>query len=91
MQAHNSTITRNPDVSVSGVDDELVMLDLEQGKYFGLNSVGAEIWHYVEQPRQVNDVVAHLLQQYDIDEPTCRAETGKLLESLVSAKLVTLD
>jgi len=91
MDSGNSTITRNPNVSVSDVDDELVMLDLEQGRYFGLNSVGAEIWNYIESPRRINEVVAHLLRKFNIDEPTCRAETLNLLKSMMSAKLVTLD
>ena len=31
------------------VDDELVMMDINQGKYFGMNQIGLRIWQLIQK------------------------------------------
>ena len=36
--------------------EESVILQLEEGMYYGLNSVGARIWELVQEPRTVREI-----------------------------------
>jgi len=56
------------------VDDQLVMMSVEQGTYVGLSEVGARIWELIDEPSDVDAVCARLLQEYQVDPETCRAE-----------------
>lgn len=71
-----------------GVGDDAVILDLEAGKYFGLNDVGAEVWKLLEAGSTLSDINATLVTEFDIDEKTLDGDTTKLLESLLAAGLV---
>jgi len=41
--------TRNNDTIQGRLNDELVMMDIEKGKYFSLNPVATHIWDLLEK------------------------------------------
>ncbi|MCC5940313.1 MAG: PqqD family protein [Balneolaceae bacterium] len=69
--------------SVSGLlDDELVMMDIEKGKYFSLNSVATRIWDIIEQPHTIPELCELLISEYDVDPDTCKKELSVLLDEM---------
>ena len=48
------------------LQDELVMLELKQGAYFGLDAIGTRIWHLLREQRSLREVLAALVQEYDV-------------------------
>lgn len=90
MLMDNATIHRLSSVSATQVDNDVIMLDMEQGKYFGLNEVGSIVWQYIEAPRSFEDIIQHLMNQFNVDEKTCRQETEVLIEKLKKANLVSI-
>jgi hypothetical protein len=71
--------------------DEVVILDLSSGVYFGLQGVGSALWHYIQKPRTVQQVVDHLLLEYDISPEACEAKTVSCLEDLADHGLIAVD
>ena len=43
----DSIIVRNVELLDSEIDGEIVMMNIESGKYFGMNKVGSEIWKMI--------------------------------------------
>lgn len=72
-------------------DAETVMLDVEQGRYFGVREIGKFIWEAVDQPASIDDLVAALLQRYEIDEQTCREEVLAFLDDLADQGLLDVE
>ncbi len=70
------------------VDGELVMLDPQTSKYFGLDAVGHRIWDLLEAPTTLDDVVGRLIGEYDVDADRCSTEVAALVDDLVDAGLV---
>jgi hypothetical protein len=70
------------------LDDTVVIMKLSDGSYFQLNEVGARIWNELVDPVDVDSLVARLLDAYDIDEPTCRAEVDTWLQKMQELGLV---
>ena len=85
-----STLQRNPKQVFSKVDQDVVMLSIEEGKYFALNESGARIWELLEQPVRVQAIVNQLLNEFDITKNNCEIETLDLLNELHKNKLVIL-
>jgi hypothetical protein len=83
-------VKRNESILVSKIDNEIVMLDLDQGKYFSLAKVGADIWNLIESPISVMSICTALQKKYDIDEETCICETTEFIEKLIKKSILTL-
>lgn len=82
-------VRTNKNIS-SKIEDEIVMVDVELGKYFTLNSVASSIWEIVSEPLSMKEIVDQLMEEYDIDESTCIKETKLFLEELIKLGLVEI-
>lgn len=70
------------------VDEDVIIMNMESGKFYGLDDIGRSVWEFIAQPRPVHEVCEHLLAEYEVDRETCEASLLKLVESLVDARLV---
>lgn len=71
------------------VDGELVMLDPATSRYFGLADTGMRIWQLLEEPRSVDDLVATLVAEYEVEPEQCTDEVMAFLDQLEQAGLAT--
>ena len=72
----------------SAMGAEQAILQLDSGKYFGLNPVGARVWQLAAEPRKVSEILATLLAEYEVPADRCRADLLALLQKLQAAGLV---
>ena len=86
----DSIVVRDSEPVATTIDDEVVMLSPRAQAYFGLGSVGSEIWTAIEQPRRVDDICAALMQQFEVDADTCQREVLDFLNDLVERKLARI-
>lgn len=73
------------------VDGESVILDLEEGIYYGLNPVGARIWSEIQEPTAVEEVTAAITAEYDVDSEQCREDVISLLQDLHENDLIKIE
>lgn len=73
------------------VDGESVILDLEEGVYYGLNPVGARIWSEIQEPTAVEEITAAITAEYDVDAEQCREDVLSLLRDLRENDLVEVE
>lgn len=71
--------------------DEVVILDLESGVYYGLDAVGTRIWSLIQEPRFVNDIRDALLEEYEVDPDCCEHDLLALLNDLADHGLVEVN
>lgn len=79
------------EIVTAPIEDELVMLNLEQGMYYGLDDIATYIWNHLQEPRKVADLCGHLMEEFDVDRETCQRETLELLNSLYGQHLLKID
>ncbi len=72
------------------VDDEVVMMNLERGNYYGLNAVGSRIWKLLKEPMSVADLCRQLQQEYRVEPEQCRQDVLELLEQLNAETLLEI-
>jgi hypothetical protein len=73
------------------VDGESVILDLEEGVYYGLNPVGAHIWAEIQEPTPVEEITAAISAEYDVDTEQCREDVISLLRDLKENGLINIE
>lgn len=74
----------------SDLNGEGVILSLKNGKYYGVNAVGASIWMAVQTPASLQDIQVSIMQEYEVDEGTCRQEVLSFLEQMIEEDLVEI-
>ena len=86
-----SNITISQNVIFQEIDGELVLLDLQSERYFGLNEVGTRMWHLLTENSHTEIILTQLLVEFDVDETTLRQDVTHLISELVKAGLVTVN
>jgi hypothetical protein len=86
----SSKIQQDKELVCSTINDEVVMLSIEHGKYFGLDSVGSCIWEKISTPTLVSDVLRQMLDMFDTDRLTCENEVIEFLEEMIEKQIVKI-
>ena len=83
-----SHVAINPSVIYRDLAGEVVLLNLQSGVYYGLDAVGARVWQLLMESRGIDDLCATLLDEYDVDAETLRADVERLVGELTEKGLV---
>jgi hypothetical protein len=85
-----ATVVMAPDVLSSELGSEYVLLNLQDGTYYGLDEVGADIWTRLQTPVTIADICDAIVTEYDVDAERCRRDVLKLLHDLAKRGLVEI-
>ena len=78
-------------VAVRELDQELVLLNFDSERYYGLDEVGARMVEVLREAESIDAGIALRLEEFDVDEAQLRGDVGALLTSLVDGGLVVLE
>lgn len=67
------------------VDDELIMIHAETGKFFALKDSGLQIWNLLDSESDLDVIGSELEQRFEVDGDACHAEVRQFAEQLVEA------
>ena len=85
-----STVAAIRDQISADLADEVAILNLKSGFYFGLNPVGTSIWKLIQEPTQVAEVRDALIREYDVDPARCEEDLLNLLQKMKDHDLVDI-
>ncbi|WP_434798687.1 lasso peptide biosynthesis PqqD family chaperone [Terrisporobacter vanillatitrophus] len=91
MISINTIVSHRKDIDTTDLNGDLVMMDLEEGRYFSLNSVGSRIWQLIEEPIEVNKIIDSLLEEYDTNRNECEENVLEFLEKLNDSKIISIS
>jgi len=78
----NTNLRRNTKVLSGGIDEDMVLLDLDENNYLVISSVARRIWELIEDPIVFEDLCNTLMDEYEVDTDTCKNETIEFLTVL---------
>ena len=70
------------------INEEVAILDLDRSQYFGLESVGVEIWEALEQPRSVAQLCDRVVETFEVSRAECEKDVLELLSNLQTEGLI---
>lgn len=88
---NDGLVTVPSDVILQELGDEIVVANLNTGVYFALNEVAARTWALLRDAPTLDAVVSSLLEEYEIDESTLKADLQGLLEQFEQHGLMQLN
>jgi len=78
----------SPDAACAPVEDGAVVLNMRTKRYYSLNETGAVVWRFLEDELDVEDVVARIVELYDVDETEAGRTVAALLDELAGEALI---
>jgi Coenzyme PQQ synthesis protein D (PqqD) len=86
-----SVVVASKDQVSCSLDDEVAIVHVRAGIYYGLDPVGARIWELITTPRSVRAVRDALLAEYQVDTERCEGDLVTLLRTMADAGLVEVS
>jgi len=72
----------------SEITGEAVVLNLNDGNFYGMNELATQVWNWIQQPRTVDQLTELLTSEYDVDAGTARGDVIRLLRELKERSLI---
>jgi hypothetical protein len=73
------------------LDGEVVILNMKDDVYYGLDQVGGRVWGLIQNPITVGEVIQNLLKEYDVEYQQCSDDVLALLEDMLSKGLIEVQ
>jgi len=78
----------SPDAACAAVEDGAVVLNMRTKRYYSLNQTGAMVWRLMEDDLTVEEIIARIVGQYDVDDEEAARTVAVLLDELTAEALV---
>ena len=88
--SRHSTVRSGPEQISVELAEEAVILSTKSEVYYGLDEVGARIWHLLKEPMTVQNLLDAILQEFDATADQCEPDLLELLDDLRSKSLVEI-
>ena len=89
--ALTTLVARNETLLFTDLDDTIVMMDVDEGRYYELDPIGAAIWTLLETARTVAELCEALAATYDVEPDVCRRDVLEFLSELEDMAIVRVD
>jgi len=84
----DSVVVAHREQVASDLGEEIVILNLTNGVYYGLDAVGVKIWHWIHEPQIVHALRDRILEEYDVERERCERDLLVLLRDMAGAGLI---
>jgi hypothetical protein len=84
----DSVVASTSRLVAADLGEDVMILHLEDGLYFGLADVSARIWKLLEKPLALREIGRVLVKEYDVDPERCHEEVLHFVSGLVERRLV---
>lgn len=86
-----TTYSRHPELRLTAVDGEGVVLHLGSLTYFTVNETGLTVLDALMQPRTLAELVAAVMNDYEVTEPVATSAVREFVDRCVDAKLLLTE
>lgn len=84
----NSIPVKNKNIEPAEIDDDIVMMNLETGKYYYLTETGKDIWQLIDNKKSVGALITLLQSMYDVNYESCQKDLLDFLDQLCKSGII---
>lgn len=83
------TLSINPEVVYTHIENDLVIMDPNDGDFYSINSVGTDLWNRLaEKPATLESLCHYILERYEVSEAQLREDIEKFLQTMITQKMI---
>ena len=79
---------RHADLRITSLDGEGVVLHLGERRYFTVNDTGLTLLEAARESRTFKELVASLVDEYEVSEPEAEATARTFLDQCLSSNVI---
>lgn len=83
-------VTRAEGLLATELDGEVVLMNIDRGNYYGLETTARRIWELLEEPKPVAALCAQLQAEFDVTPEVCEREVMHFLAQLRDEGLIVV-
>lgn len=84
-------LTIPPDVLLQEVGEEVVLLNLRNGTYYGLNPVGAAMLRGIRDGRDLEEVRETILNDFEVAVEELGRDMAELIDQMLACRLLCIE
>ncbi len=73
------------------VEGEAVILQMDEGVYYGLNAVGTTVWKNLKNAPTFAELQALITSEFEVSDEDCAADLNALIGDLLKYQLVEVE
>ena len=81
---------RSKEALHSNVGDDVVALNVQNGRCYGMQDVTAAIWNLLADPVSVDSICHQLTETYDVQPDVCRQDVERVMSEFESEGLIEI-
>ena len=82
---------RNGRVTWRVLEGDCILLHLDSGVYYTLNSAGRFVWESLDGKKSLSDIHEAMLDRYEADRESVKGDLLEILEDLIKEDLAESD
>lgn len=75
-------------VIVHNTENESVLLDMNTGKYYGLDFIGTEIFNLIQKGEELRTIEEIFMLKYNLEKRQIEMDLEKFINNLLKKKLI---
>ncbi len=84
-------VKRNSSILASALPDgNTALLNVDTGRYLTFDATATAIWNRTQEPISFADLIASLLEEYEVDRTVLEKDVRTALETLAQKKVIAL-
>ncbi|MBC8145384.1 MAG: PqqD family protein [bacterium] len=91
MLSPSTSVVAIRETVFSDLGNEVAILSLRSGRYFGLNPVGAYVWNLIQEKHTIADICSKVANVYDVSIDRCQIDMHNLLSELLAEDLIVVE
>lgn len=84
----DTIVKKNDDIFTGKIDDEMVAMSIENGKYYQLNKTGSRILDLLDTPRSIGELCETMQGHYSVDGGVCREDILEFMQEMAKLNLI---
>ena len=87
----SSIIQRMEGIVQSEIDGETVMMSIENGAYYGLDTIASRIWTLIETPQSAQTICDQLQLEYEVDDDQCKDDVLYFINEMAEHNIIQVN
>lgn len=84
-------LSRYDEILSTELDQEVALMSIDAGAYYGLKGTARSIWEILETPVSFSDLVARLVEEYKVSPEDCAADVQEFLRQMEQEHLLRVE
>ena len=87
----DTIVRKNQDIFTGNIDNEMVAMSIENGKYYQMNETGSRILNLLDHPRSIRELCEAMEGLYRIDGAVCKQDILEFMREMAQYNLICTE